>query len=103
MALSLGYQGARKVRRLSPGEAVLDLGYGAGFDVCVTAAMMGRGGSVVGLDSSAELLGIVAEGRTAVGGTHVAFRAARRPESSGAQPGEWELLLRRKRFDLLPN
>jgi arsenite methyltransferase len=41
---------------LQPGEAVLDLGCGAGFDVAVAARLAGPEGRVVGLDISPEMV-----------------------------------------------
>jgi len=41
---------------ICPGEAVLDLGCGAGFDVFVAAQLVGPAGRVVGIDLSPEML-----------------------------------------------
>jgi arsenite methyltransferase len=41
---------------LQHGEAVLDLGCGAGFDVAVAARLVGLGGRVVGLDVTPEMV-----------------------------------------------
>ena len=41
---------------LLPGEAVLDLGCGAGFDVAVAAGLVGPGGRVVGVDITPEMV-----------------------------------------------
>jgi SAM-dependent methyltransferase len=42
--------------RLSPGEWVLDLGSGAGFDCLAAAVEVGRGGRVVGVDMTPEMV-----------------------------------------------
>ena len=39
-----------------PGEAVLDLGCGAGFDACVAARLVGPDGRVVGVDVTPEMV-----------------------------------------------
>ena len=44
------------MRRLSPGERVVDVGSGAGFDSFVAAGLVGPGGRVVGIDMTAEML-----------------------------------------------
>jgi|UniRef100_A0A7V6A5B1 arsenite methyltransferase len=41
---------------LRPGETVLDIGCGAGFDAAVAARLVGREGRVVGLDISPEMV-----------------------------------------------
>jgi len=43
---------------IRPGEAVLDLGCGAGFDAFVAAQLVGPAGRVVGIDLSPEMLAI---------------------------------------------
>jgi len=44
------------LRALRPGERVVDLGSGAGFDSFVAALLIGEGGSVVGIDMTPEML-----------------------------------------------
>lgn len=41
---------------LSPGEVVLDLGSGAGFDVFIAASRVGPTGQVIGVDMTAEMI-----------------------------------------------
>lgn len=43
------------------GEAVADLGCGAGMDVCLAAALVGNSGTVLGIDSNSALLERAAE------------------------------------------
>src|SRR6266516_2490851 len=44
------------LRRLAPGEKVVDIGSGAGFDSFIAAAQVGPGGRVTGIDMTAEML-----------------------------------------------
>ena len=43
-------------RRLEPGEHVVDVGSGAGFDSFIAATQIGATGSVVGIDMTSEML-----------------------------------------------
>jgi len=63
MGLSCGNPTA--VASLKPGEVVLDLGSGGGFDVFIAAGKVGPGGRVIGVDMTAEMLG-KARGNAAV-------------------------------------
>jgi arsenite methyltransferase len=54
IGLSCGNPGA--VAALKPGEVVLDLGSGAGFDAFIAAPKVGPTGRVIGVDMTAEML-----------------------------------------------
>ena len=55
MGLSCGNPGA--VAALKPGEIVLDLGSGGGFDVFLVAQKVGPKGRAIGVDMTPEMLG----------------------------------------------
>jgi SAM-dependent methyltransferase len=61
---------------IAPGEAVLDLGCGAGFDALVAAQLVGPGGRVVGIDLSPEMLAVARAGRAGTGLARVGFAEA---------------------------
>ena len=57
-----------------PGEAVLDLGSGAGFDSILAARRVGPAGQVVGVDFAAAMVEKARRNATAVGVTNAEFR-----------------------------
>jgi arsenite methyltransferase len=59
---------------LYPGEAVLDVGYGAGFDAFVAAKLVGPAGRVVGLDVTPEMLARAKENQALLDLTNVSFQ-----------------------------
>lgn len=54
IGLSCGNPGA--IAELKPGEVLLDLGSGAGFDAFIAAPKVGSNGRVIGVDMTAEML-----------------------------------------------
>jgi ubiquinone/menaquinone biosynthesis C-methylase UbiE len=62
------------LRRLVPGERVVDVGSGAGFDSFIAAGQVGLGGAVVGIDMTPEMLAKSRRTAEGLGLAHVSFR-----------------------------
>lgn len=63
------------VRPLQPGERVVDLGSGGGFDCFIAALAVGPNGAVLGVDMTPEMLAKARETADELGLDHVEFRA----------------------------
>ncbi|MCW3477035.1 arsenite methyltransferase [Limobrevibacterium gyesilva] len=72
--LGLGCGNPQAIAALKPGEAVVDLGSGAGFDCLLAARQVGPGGRVIGVDMTHEMLKKARENAAKVGATNVEFR-----------------------------
>jgi arsenite methyltransferase len=62
------------LRRLLPGEQVVDVGSGAGFDSFIAASQVGASGRVVGVDMTPEMVVKSRATAEALGFAHVEFR-----------------------------
>jgi arsenite methyltransferase len=62
------------IHDLAPGERVVDIGSGAGFDSFIAAALVGETGAVTGVDMTTEMLDKSRAISTQLGLAHVEFR-----------------------------
>lgn len=72
--LGLGCGNPVALASLKPGEVVLDLGSGAGFDAFLAARRVGAGGRVIGVDMTPEMLARARELAARHGYANVEFR-----------------------------
>ena len=72
--LGLGCGNPVALASLKPGETVLDLGSGAGFDCFIAAKQVGAKGRVIGVDMTPEMLDKARENARKVGAANVEFR-----------------------------
>jgi len=59
---------------IHPGETVVDIGSGAGFDSLIASTLVGLTGRVVGIDMTQEMLRKARKGAAHMGANHVEFR-----------------------------
>jgi SAM-dependent methyltransferase len=72
--LGLGCGNPHAIAQLRPGEVVLDLGSGAGFDAFLAARAVGPTGRVIGVDMTPEMLARARQNQTTAGIANVEFR-----------------------------
>ncbi len=72
--LGLGCGNPTAFASLKEGETVLDLGSGAGFDVFIAAAKVGKTGRVIGVDMTPEMLELARRNATKSSFKNVEFR-----------------------------
>ena len=72
--MGLGCGNPRAIAGLQPGETVLDLGSGGGFDAFLAAAEVGAAGRVIGVDMTPEMLAKARDNARKGGYTQVEFR-----------------------------
>lgn len=62
------------VGSINPGETLVDVGSGAGFDSLIAARLVGATGRVIGFDMTPEMLKKARAGAAALGATNIEFR-----------------------------
>jgi len=72
--LGLGCGNPQAIAEMKPGETVVDLGSGAGFDCLLAARQIGAAGHVIGVDMTHEMLAKARENAARVGASNVEFR-----------------------------
>lgn len=72
--LGLGCGNPQAIAALKPGEVMIDLGSGAGFDCLLAAKQVGPTGRVIGVDMTHEMLRKARENVARVGAANVEFR-----------------------------
>jgi SAM-dependent methyltransferase len=72
--LGLGCGNPQAIAAMQPGEIVVDLGSGAGFDCFLAARQVGDTGRVIGVDMTHEMLAKARENAAKIGARNVEFR-----------------------------
>jgi arsenite methyltransferase len=72
--LGLGCGNPQAIAALHPGEVLVDLGSGAGFDCLLAARQVGSGGRVIGVDMTHEMLKKARDNAARIGAGNVEFR-----------------------------
>jgi SAM-dependent methyltransferase len=72
--LGLGCGNPQAIAALRPGETVIDLGSGAGFDCFLAARQVGDAGRVIGVDMTHEMLARARANAARIGASNVEFR-----------------------------
>ena len=72
--LGLGCGNPQAIAAIQPGETVVDLGSGAGFDCFLAARQVGPAGHVIGVDMTHEMLKKARENAAKAGASNVEFR-----------------------------
>jgi arsenite methyltransferase len=72
--LGLGCGNPQAIAALKPGETVLDLGSGGGFDCFLAARQVGTEGRVIGVDMTAEMIARARDNARSIEAKNVEFR-----------------------------
>ena len=74
-AVSYGCGNPLAIEALRPGEVVLDLGSGAGYDCLLASQRVGPSGRVIGVDMTPEMIELARRNIAAAGAGNIEFRA----------------------------
>ncbi len=99
--LGLGCGNPQAIASLQPGETVLDLGSGGGFDCFLAARAVGEKGHVIGVDMTPEMVGKARENAAKAGMTNVEFRLGE-IESLPAADGSVDVIISNCVINLSP-
>jgi arsenite methyltransferase len=72
--MGLGCGNPKAIASLKPGETVLDLGSGGGFDSFLAALEVGESGKVIGVDMTPEMVSLARKNAAEINLTNVEFR-----------------------------
>lgn len=72
-SLSLGCGNPSAIAALKPGETVIDLGSGGGFDCCLASRAVGPEGRVIGVDMTPEMILLARQNAVNTGVSNVEF------------------------------
>ena len=72
--MGLGCGNPQAIASLKPGETVLDLGCGGGFDCFLAAESVGESGRVIGVDMTADMVSKARQNAEKLGAENVEFR-----------------------------
>jgi ubiquinone/menaquinone biosynthesis C-methylase UbiE len=87
---------------LAPGETVVDVGCGAGFDTLIAAGQVGPNGRVIAVDMTAEMRAKAAAGARELGFNHVEVREGY-AESLPAPDGHADVVISNGVINLCPD
>ncbi|MGD8668338.1 MAG: arsenite methyltransferase, partial [Desulfobacterales bacterium] len=72
--MGLGCGNPQAIASLKPGETVLDLGSGGGFDCFLAAKSVGESGRIIGVDMTADMVSKARQNAAKLGADNVEFR-----------------------------
>ncbi len=100
--LGLSCGNPQTIADLKPGDVVLDLGSGAGFDCFLAAAKVGPSGKVIGVDMTDDMLAKARLNAEKTGSTNVEFRKGE-IESLPVEDGSVDVVISNCVLNLVPD